>query len=150
MAISDIGYYFRTLGSDLELIFNNEVAHEKSRNERIGSVAMRIIGGVVAVVATVRFVSTVVTYTTDPLSPLWIISAIFTAIIAYDCIKFGDNMRNNANKRDLVEAGLAGIGSLLYSVVVNGEPDVEFQKKHGIPYAFRDTLIAQHVVKFLK
>ncbi len=132
------------------MIFNNEPAHEKSRNERICSVAFRILGGIFAVAATVRFFSTVVTYASDPLSPLWIISAIFTAITAYNAIKFGDNIRNNANRRDLSEGGLSGATRLLVDAVVNGEPDVEFEKKNGISYAFRDTLLAQHIAKLLK
>ena len=63
---------------------------------------------ILAVAVTTRFIATVVTYAADPLSPLWIISAVFIAITAYDSIKMGDNIRRHAERQEIGSQGVVG------------------------------------------
>jgi len=150
MAIADIGNYFRAIGQDLEIIFNNPSDKSESRNERILSVTSRILGGVLAVVATTRFITTLITYATDPLSPLWIVSAVVTAVLAYDLLKLGSHIERNIQRREmtLVGAGLTAVTNPGF--YLEEQKDIDFQKNNGISYAFRDTVFFQHFAKWVK
>ena len=147
---ANIGYYFSSIGKDIGYLVEGRAKDSNEVVERVASLALRILGGLFVVSAAVSFVASIALAPTAPAAAsIGIISAIFTAIIAHDLIRVGDNARRIHEAKYAAENNFFG---LLFAPDEFGHAtrSVAFELTHGISYSFRETIILGPMAKFIK
>ncbi len=146
----NVGYYFNCIGKDLDYLISGKAKNYDDVGVRVTSLATRIFGGLLLVSAAVSLVSSIAL---APISPaasfIGIIGAIFTVVFAHDLIRMGDNSRKITEANDLPNKGFMGSLFALPGAVHDVGNAAAFEADHGIPYVFRETIIAGPFAKFL-
>lgn len=151
--MSAIESYFVHIVSDFEHLLTAPVVNQNAADNRIASLALRILGGVFMLSAASMFISSIATFAVSPLTSfVGIQVALVIAVIAHDLIKMGDNMRRVC---DAAEFGTKPQPSLLHHLAAFGQAVVDvvpaawYEAQHGVPYIFRGTIIVDPVVRFM-
>lgn len=148
MVTLDVGYYFKCIAEDLDYIM--KPSSSKNTEGRIISLASRIFGGILAMSAVISFIGHVTAIPVDPaLSLAWIIADIFTAILAHDFIRMGDNARRIQVASEIGNKGILDhITSLPGSVYDIGQAAI-FEGQSGVSYIFQNTIITGQLARLM-
>lgn len=144
--MQSINSFFQGIKTDFQ-IFANKQEENSTKNLRITSIALRILGAGIAVFATSAFIAGITAVKGSALAGLGLLaSTLFLAIIAHDCIKIGTNISNenalygaSAPKSnpvtDILNRGVAG-GKMIFHEIQN-----------ETPYKIHDTLLVEPLYK---
>lgn len=150
--MSAIENYFVHMASDFDHLLTGQNFDDNVRDNRIVSLALRVLGGFVAVIAITSFVGSLATFSISPItSAVGLASALLVGFLALDLIKMGDNMRRICNAADIgarnqgIFDHLMDAGRAIFDVV----PAAWYEAQHGVPYVFRGTILFDPALRFI-
>lgn len=146
--MTPVVHYFAHIVQDIDYLITNSQMSEEALSSRICSLALRVIGGILAVSAASAIVGALA-----PISLLGLASGLFTAACAYDFIKMGNNIRQINNALDAVRLGNLNIFDQLFAIgrsVADFAEAGAYEYETDIPYVFRGTILCDPLIRLIK
>lgn len=140
--------YFVHIVEDIDYLFTNPHMSEEALSSRICSLALRVIGGMLAVSAASTIVASLA-----PISVLGLAGGIFAAAFAYDLIKMGSNIRQINNALDIARLGNLNIFDQIFAIgrsVADFAQAGIYELETDIPYVFRGTILIDPFIRLLQ
>lgn len=137
--------YFTNLATDFNNLEPKPHEDRALTESKVASLFLRVMGGVLAVMAVCCFVSSLATLPVSPLTSVGGMAAsVAIGVLAHDLIKIGDNKRrinmiveDGLFKGDNFVDQLYSFGKNVYEI---GRAAI-YEARNDISYVFRDTII---------